>query len=200
MNFEKPFSPSSEENKQVILAVLKPLLVQSKTLLEVASGTGQHAVHFSENMPHLHWQTSDLIEHHPGITQWVLDSGLTNIALPIRLNVSTDLWPTQKYDAVFSANSFHIMAAFNVIDFFENIATVIQPQGLIIIYGPFNYAGNFTSESNSRFDAMLRARDCGSCIKDFEWCDELAEHAGFKLIKDVEMPQNNRILVWQKLD
>lgn len=198
MNPIKPFAESSEQNKQVILAILQPLFSKLKRVLEIASGTGQHAVYFAEQMRHLQWQTSDLIENHPGICQWISESSLMNIEKPIPLNVSSDPWPQQTYDAVFSANSFHIMNPQNVIDFFMNIASVIQPQGLIVIYGPFNYAGNFTSESNARFDAMLRARNCGSGIKEFEWCNELAESVGFKLIEDYEMPQNNRMLVWQK--
>jgi cyclopropane fatty-acyl-phospholipid synthase-like methyltransferase len=200
MNPIKPFSESSEQNKQVILDIIQPRLSKLKRVLEVASGTGQHAVYFSHEMPHLHWQTSDLTENHSGISQWITDSSLTNIEMPIPLNVSSDSWPKQTYDAVFSANSFHIMAASNVTDFFKNIASVINDNGLIIIYGPFNYDGHFTSESNARFDAMLRERGCDSCIKDFEWCNELAESAGFKLIEDHEMPQNNRILAWQKQD
>ncbi len=200
MNIKKPFSPSSEENKQVILGILKPLLTQHKEILEIASGTGQHAVHFTENMPHLNWQTSDLIENHSGIRQWIAESSLSNVQMPLALNVSVDPWPQQTYDAVYSANSFHIMNLQNVIDLFGNIGSSIQPYGLIIIYGPFNYHGDFTSESNARFDAMLRARNSGSCIKDFEWCNQLAESAGFTLIEDFEMPQNNRIIVWQKKD
>lgn len=198
MQFNKPFSSSCEENKQVILTVIKPLLTQSKEVLEIASGTGQHAVFFAEQMPHLQWQPSDLTENHPGIYQWINGSGLTNLAKPIALNVSTDPWPKHCYDAVFSANSFHIMAKQNVIDFFQNIASVVRDEGLVIIYGPFNYGGEFTSESNTRFDAMLRARNSRSCIKDFEWCLQLAEEAGLHLFDDVEMPQNNRILIWQK--
>jgi cyclopropane fatty-acyl-phospholipid synthase-like methyltransferase len=200
MQPSKPFSPSSEENKQVILEVLKPLLSESKNVLEVASGTGQHAAYFAEQMPHLQWQTSDLKENHPGIRQWIAEAALQNIALPIPLNVSTDPWPEKTFDVVFSANSFHIMKQQNVIDFFTNISSKINKRGFIIIYGPFNYDGRFTSESNARFDAILQSRNCGSGIKDFESCNTLAEIGGFRLIEDFEMPQNNRILVWQKKD
>ena len=106
----KPFSPSSEENKHVILEKIQQWLIDSKTVLEIASGTGQHAVHFAENMPSLTWQTSDLIESHSGIDLWIKESGLTNILPPLNLNVSEDNWPVVTYDAVYSANSFHIMS------------------------------------------------------------------------------------------
>ena len=194
----KPFSPSSEENKHVILEKIQQWLIDSKTVLEIASGTGQHAVHFAENMPSLTWQTSDLLESHSGIDLWIKESGLTNILPPLNLNVSEDNWPVVTYDAVYSANSFHIMSKQNVTDFFIHISSVLNPTGLVIIYGPFNYNGQFTSQSNANFDIWLKQRNKNSGIKDFEFCHELALNAGLKLAEDIEMPQNNRILIWIK--
>lgn len=194
----KPFSQSCEENKHVILQAIQALLSEKYTLLEVGSGTGQHAVFFAEKMPHLLWQTSDLTESHDGIQQWLAEAALENILAPLPLNVSEDTWPTTTYDAVFSANSFHIMAHDNVKDFFDNVNNVLNENGLVVIYGPFNYNGSYTSESNARFDLWLKQRNPDSCIKDFEWCHHLAETVGLSLLDDIEMPQNNRILVWQK--
>ncbi|MDX1351980.1 MAG: DUF938 domain-containing protein [Thiomicrorhabdus sp.] len=194
----KPFSPSSEENKQVILEAIQPLLTQQKTVLEIASGTGQHAVFFAEQMPHLTWQTSDLADSHTGIGQWINDSQLNNVLAPIELNVSESHWPQSTYDVVYSANSFHIMNKQNVSDFFRQINSVLNLPGLVIIYGPFNYNGAFTSESNARFNDWLKSNNPESGIKDFEWCDKLAKQAALVLLHDIEMPQNNRILVWQK--
>ena len=198
MLIEKPFSPSCEENKEVILNVIQPLFASKKTVLEIASGTGQHAVYFCEKMPFLQWQTSDLTECHSGIGAWIKDANLTNVMMPIPLNVSTDTWPSQSYDVIYSANSFHIMSQQNVDDFFKHVTKRLNPDGLITLYGPFNYQGNYTSESNQRFDQWLKSRNPDSCIKDFEWCQKLAQQAGLQLLHDIEMPQNNRILCWKK--
>lgn len=198
MNPIKPFAESSEQNKQVILAIIQPLFSKLKRVLEIASGTGQHAVYFSQVMPDLNWQPSDLENALPGIQSWVNESGLENLNQPLALDVSSINWPQQTFDAIFSANSLHIMSQQHVKDFFSNVDRVLDKNGLITIYGPFNYQGQFTSESNQHFDAWLKSRNPDSGIKEFEWCNQLAESAGFKLIADHEMPQNNRILIWQK--
>lgn len=198
IEINKPYSQSSEENKEVIYQVIKPIFSQKKHVLEVASGTGQHAVYFAEKMPYLTWQTSDLIESHSGIKQWMKSVNLPNILPPLELNVSEKQWPNTPYDGVFSANSFHIMSKQNVTDFFKNVSTILNKKAVVIIYGPFNYNGEFTSESNANFDIWLKNRNPQSGIKDFEWCNRLAQEAQLSLIEDIEMPMNNRILVWQK--
>lgn len=197
MNLSKPFSQSSEENKQVIFDAIQDLLIDKKTLLEIASGTGQHAIFFSQKLPALTWQTSDLKPALPGITQWLEEANLDNLRAPIYLDVSKHTWPIKKYDAVFSANSFHIMSRQNVIDFFNQVKNGLEPNALILIYGPFNYQDQFTSDSNARFDRWLKNQNPESGIKSFEWCNQLAEENGLSLLKDIEMPQNNRVLVWQ---
>ena len=210
----KPFSESSAQNKQVILEAIQPYLNNLCSVLEVASGTGQHAVHFAQAMPNLCWQPSDLLENLTGIQQWIEESKRNrqhdhqlnlpasnkhfNIKSAIELNVSSSSWPPTTFDAVFSANSFHIMSKQNVTDFFAKVGQHINPNGLILIYGPFNYKGAFTSESNAHFHDFLTSRDPLSGIKDIEWCDCLATKAGFKLINDINMPHNNRILCWQQ--
>lgn len=196
--FSKPFAQSSDENKHVILQAIRPFLKAPSAVLEIASGTGQHAVYFAENMPHLTWQTSDLIETHIGIKQWIAEAGLSNVLPPLCLNVSEDDWPTTTYDAIFSANSFHIMAKRHVEDFFKNVSQVLGKHGIVMIYGPFNDQGGYTSDSNERFDFWLKQRNPQSGIKDFEWCNQLAKSAELTLLKDIKMPQNNRILVWKK--
>jgi len=198
MNPMKPFAESSEQNKQDILAIIQPLFSKLKRVLEIASGTGQHAVYFSQVMPNLNWQPSDLENALPGIQSWVNDSGLENLNHPLALDVSSINWPQQTFDAIFTANSLHIMSQQHVKDLFSNVGRVLDTNGLIAVYGPFNYHGQFTSQSNQHFDGWLKSRNPDSGIKEFEWCNELAENAGFKLIEDHEMPQNNRILVWQK--
>ena len=195
----KPYSESCDQNRDAILDVIQPLLANKKNVLEIGSGTGQHAVFFAEKMPNLTWQASDQQEYHYGINQWLDEAKLDNIPAPIALNVSKDKWPENTYDAIFSANAVHIMSWQNVLDFMQNATKIINSNGLLILYGPFNYNGNFTSESNARFELWLKDRDPKSGIRDFEAINQLAEDGGMTLLNDYEMPANNRILCWQKL-
>ena len=195
----KPYSESCTQNQQVILNVIKPLLVDKSSVLEIGSGTGQHAVFFAHQLPHLTWHTSDRAEYHDGILQWLEDAGLNNTRPPLRLDVSQDDWPHLDVDAIFSANAVHIMAWENVRDFFEAAGEILPKDALFILYGPFNYNGQYSSESNARFDQWLKQRDPNSGIRDFEALNQLALNAAFKFKKDIEMPANNRILVWKKL-
>jgi cyclopropane fatty-acyl-phospholipid synthase-like methyltransferase len=194
----KPYSEACDQNRQPILDVIQPLLHSAQSLLEIGSGTGQHAVYFAEKMPHLTWQSSDQTMYHAGIQQWIDAANVDNVLAPLALNVSTDIWMSQQYDAVFSANTLHIMSDSNVYDFFTHIDAVIKPNGLLLIYGPFNYQGHYSSASNARFDQWLKSRDALSGIKDFESINALAEKAGFTLQQDYAMPANNRILCWKK--
>jgi len=195
--FHKPYSESCDQNRQAIFDVIQPLFKDCKTLLEIGSGTGQHAVYFGADMPHLQWQTSDMIENHAGINLWLEDTQLSNVLPPLALDVINDTWPTQTYDAIFSANTLHIMGKEAVTALFNNLPTILKQNTTLAIYGPFNYDGNYTSESNARFDQWLHDRDPRSGIKDFEWVNELAQQAGLQLINDVAMPANNRTLCWQ---
>ncbi len=198
IQFHKPYSESCDQNRDPILEVIKPLLTEKISVLEIGSGTGQHAVYFAQKMPHLIWQTSDQKTYHEGIKLWLDDTDLDNTPPPISLNVSTNTWPNQSYDAIFSANAVHIMAWYNVVDFFKNAPKLVNKGGLFILYGPFNYNQQYTSESNARFDIWLKQRDPHSAIRDFEALDELAQKAGMTLQSDHALPANNRILVWEK--
>ena len=195
----KPYSESCDQNRRPILDVIQPLLQSAQSVLEIGSGTGQHAVYFAKKMPHLVWQSSDQGLYHAGIQQWIDATNLSNVLPPLALNVSTDTWITQQYDAVFSANTLHIMSDANVEDFFAHIDAVIKPQGSLLIYGPFNYQAHYTSASNARFDQWLKSRDVLSGIKGFEWVNQLAQQAGLSLQYDYAMPANNRILYWQSI-
>ncbi len=194
----KPFAESCEQNKDPILEVLSEQLEGASRVLEIASGTGQHAVYFARHLPHLHWQTSDVPENHDGIQQWIDEAGLANLAPPLELDVSQADWPELEVDAVFSANSVHIMSWFCVEKMFAGVARVLKTQGFLCLYGPFNYNGRFTSKSNVEFDRWLRARDPQSGIRDFEKLLELGRQHELRLVHDYEMPANNRLLVWQK--
>ncbi len=194
----KPYAESCDENRQPILQVLRPLFAEVRDVLEIGSGTGQHAVFFAAEMPHLIWHTSDRLENHPGIRAWLADSPDNNLEAPIPLDVLADPWPQASYDAVFSANTAHIMGHEEVTAMFRGVAGVLNPGGLFALYGPFNYGGRYTSDSNKRFDQWLKERDPRSCIKDFDALNAMALDLGMELVNDCEMPVNNRILLWRR--
>jgi SAM-dependent methyltransferase len=194
----KPYSESCERNQAPILAVLQEIFADRRRVLEIASGTGQHAVHFGRALPHLTWQCSELAQHHAGIQAWLDEAQLANVLRPVALDVNAAAWPVAPVDAVFNANTVHIVSWPEVERMFEAIGRVLEEGGLLVLYGPFNYGGNFTSESNARFDAWLKARDSKSGIRDFEAVDRLARSHDLALLQDVAMPANNRILVWRK--
>ena len=194
---DKPYAPACERNREPILAVLRACFADSRRVLEVGSGTGQHAVHFAAALPRLSWQCSDRAEHLPGIRLWLDEAGLPNTPAPIELDVG-GAWPTDRFDAVFSANTLHIMGWPEVRQFFDGIDGVLDAGGVLAVYGPFNYGGEYTSDSNREFDAWLKARDPRSGIRDFEAVDAFAREVGLTLMDDVAMPANNRMLVWRR--
>jgi cyclopropane fatty-acyl-phospholipid synthase-like methyltransferase len=194
----KPYSESCDQNRAPILEVLRLELAGRSRLLELGSGTGQHAVYFAPEFPELVWQTSDVAGLHAGILSWLRDAGSPNILPPLALDVCRDRWPEADYDAVFSANTVHIMGWQEVECMFRGIGRVLDNEGVFCLYGPFNYEGSYTSASNARFDDWLKQRDPSSGIRDFEALDALAGQAGMRLEKDYEMPVNNRMLVWVK--
>lgn len=193
----KPYSESCDQNRDPILAVIRPLLLNTTSILEVGSGTGQHAVYFAERLPHLVWQTSDRESMLPGISQWLDDADLANTPSPIELDVC-GVWPQLSVNAVFSANTTHIMHWHMVEALFAGIEKILQPGGQFLLYGPFNFNGSFSSDSNARFDVWLKARDPKSGIRDFEALDQLADNAGLHLDSRYVMPANNHILAWRK--
>jgi hypothetical protein len=184
----KPFSEASERNREPILAVLKRVFAERRLVLEIGSGTGQHAAYFAPELPHLVWQTSDVAQNLPAIRQWAPN--------PPPLELDADgTWPDVAADAVFSANTCHIMSWPQVERMFEGIGRIRTLQ-TFCLYGPFNYGGRHTSESNARFDAMLRGRDPLSGLRDIEEIMNLARKTGLELLEDNPMPANNRLLVF----
>jgi len=198
LNPGKPFSPACERNRSPIMNVLRPLLAETKSVLEIGSGTGQHAVFFGANMPHLTWQTSDLAENHSAIRMWVEEAALPNVLLPLVLDVEDDEWPAERVDAVFTANTLHIVSWSSVENMFAGVARVLNAMGLFCVYGPFSYDGRHTSESNARFDLSLHNQNPQSGIRAFEQIGELAARNDFSLLDDHTMPANNRLLVFRK--
>jgi cyclopropane fatty-acyl-phospholipid synthase-like methyltransferase len=194
----KPYSESCDQNREPIFSIIAPLLSARKSLLEIGSGTGQHAVYFAGDLPHLTWQTSDVEDNHAGIKAWINDSHLSNVMQPLEIDTTQDHWPAQRYDVVYSANTAHIMNWQAVEGMFAGVGKVLAEDGCFLLYGPFNYNGDYTSDSNRRFDKWLKDRDPSSGIRDFEALNELALAAGMRLVEDFEMPVNNRLLYWQK--
>ena len=197
MATEKPFAPSCERNQGPILDVLQRHLGDTRRVLEVGSGTGQHAVHFAAAMPWLAWHSSDRADYLPGIAAWRDDAALPNTPPALELDVDGP-WPDATFDAVFTANSLHIMGWPQVEAFFAGIDKVLEKNGLLVVYGPFNYGGEFTSDSNRAFEQWLKDRDPASGIRDFEAVDALARGIGLVLAEDNAMPANNRCIVWRR--
>ena len=194
----KPFSQACENNKGPVLQVLERYFVQAGSVLEIGSGTGQHAVWFARYLPHLVWQTSDLSENHSGIRQWLDEACLPNLKSPVELDVSNNAWPVDRVDYVFSANTAHIMPWSVVVKMFAGIGRRLANGGVFGLYGPFNYQGAFTSDSNAAFDRYLREKAPHRGIRDFEAVQQQARENSLLLLEDVAMPANNRLLVWRK--
>ncbi|NOZ37065.1 MAG: DUF938 domain-containing protein, partial [Gammaproteobacteria bacterium] len=183
----KPFAESCEQNKDPILDVLTEQLAHVQCVLEIGSGSGQHAVYFARHLPHLHWQTSDIPDRHAGIQQWIDEAELGNLGSPLELDVSQAQWPKLEVEAVFSANSVHIMPWSCVEKMFAGVANILQTQGLLCLYGPFNYGGDYTSKSNEEFDYWLKTQDSRSGIRDYEKLVELGRQHELRLVHDYEM-------------
>jgi len=193
-----PFSAACERNKHPILEVLRVELAGARRVLEIGSGTGQHAVFFAAELPHLEWQTSDVREYHDSIHAWIAAHGTANVRPPLDIDVAKSAWPEGPFDAVFSANTAHIMSWPEVCAMIAGVGRVLSAGGAFVLYGPFSYDGRHTSESNVDFDRMLRARDPASGIRDVCDLDREAAAAGLERKADHAMPANNRTLAWRK--
>jgi cyclopropane fatty-acyl-phospholipid synthase-like methyltransferase len=194
-----PDAPATARNREPILAVLRVQFAHRQRVLEIGSGSGQHAVHFAAAMPHLKWQTSDLAQNHPGIRAWLAHAARPNVLPPRELDIGrAETWPISRHDAIFSANTLHIAAWEQVQALFANLPRVLAAKATVVFYGPFNIGGEFTSPSNAAFDASLRAADPRQGIRDLEAVQALAEAAGLAFVADLPMPANNRCVIWEK--
>jgi len=196
---DKPFAVSSERNAAAILEVLHSEFRDCAEVLEIGSGTGQHAVHFAASLDHLHWQSSDLDENHPGIRAWIEDSGLHNIAAPLSLDVRRAVVTQAGYDCVYSANTAHIMSYGAVTNMFALVGKALRPEGVFCLYGPFRVAGRFNTDSNEAFDASLWARNPDMGIRDLLDLDSLGAQSALSRQRLYAMPSNNNIAVWRKV-
>lgn len=195
---DKPFSSACERNREPILAVLRERFADVRSVLEVGSGTGQHAVHFAAALPHLVWQTSDIAANLPGIRRWLAEAALPNTPEPLVFDVSA-VWPKARFDAVFSANTLHIMGWAEVQRLFAGLPGLLAPRGLLTVYGPFKVGGRFSGDSDARFDAALREGDPRRSLRDIEAVHALARGAGLAPVEDRAMPAHNRCLTWQSI-
>ncbi|WP_029059668.1 DUF938 domain-containing protein [Stappia stellulata] len=199
-----PHAPAAERNKDAILDAIRPHLAARARVLEIGSGTGQHAVHVTKALPHIVWQCSDLADAVPGIAARLEAEGNPRTPPPLALDVAAPPWPVpeavspEAFDAIFTANTLHIMSFTHVEHFFARVGEVLAPGGICCVYGPMKYGGDFTTQSNADFDAQLRTRNPESGIRDFETLDDLAYEQEMTLAADTAMPANNRLLVWQR--
>ncbi len=194
-----PFSQASENNKLPILEILRPHLTEVHSVLEIGSGTGQHGEFFVDQFPALNWNCSDIPSNISLTNQRITARGLANFPEAIALDVNEPIWNCGFHDCVFSANSLHIMSANSVTSFFRGLYQCLTKNGLLFLYGPFKYGGEFTTESNAHFDDWLKQKDPLSGIRDFETIMKLATDAGLMFVEDNPMPANNQLLLFKLL-
>lgn len=196
----KPFSPSTERNREPILAVLREWLTDRTEVLEIGSGTGQHAVCFGAALPHLRWQTSEVAANLPGIRMWLAEAALANTPAPLIFDLDLDFDfepPTGRFDAVFTANVLHIVSWQQVERLFASLPGLMRPGGLLMVYGPFKQNGEFSGPGDASFDEWLRAEAPHRGLRDLEAVDELARRAGLTQVENRAMPANNRLIAWR---
>ena len=193
---DKPYAEAAARNAAPILGVLRLELQGCATLFEIGSGTGQHAVTFAAALPELAWQTSDLEPSHAGIRAWIADAGLDNVLAPIGFDVLSAETGGKRYDAVYSANTAHIMSYAAVCRMFEIVGAMLNEPGVFCLYGPFRRGGAFSTPSNKAFDTSLRARNSAMGIRDLDNLEALAGQSGMDLARVYAMPANNLLLVW----
>lgn len=198
---EKPFSAACERNRIPILKVMKEVIgPEARRLLEVGSGTGQHAVYLAPHFSHMIWVTSDIKENLGGISMWLDESGAPNIIGPGEFKVGVDDFPQGDFDVVYTANTFHIMGWHECLTLMDLLGMNLRTDALVMIYGPFKYNNKFTSLSNEEFDQELKRRHPQMGIRDFEDVQKNMIINGFDLVNDYEMPANNRLLVFKKVE
>jgi SAM-dependent methyltransferase len=196
-NYMQAYSEACERNKGPIYSVLREVLAASATVLEVGSGTGQHAVYFAGQMKHLRWLPTERSENLASLSERIRSANLPNLDGARILDVADKVWPVNSLDAVFTANTLHIMSLSEVTALFAGVGRVLRRPGVLCIYGPFRYQGRFTSDSNAAFDEMLRSRDPCSGMRDIDDILSLGAHAGLHLDADHDLPANNRLLVFR---
>lgn len=195
---EKPYAEYAARNAASILEILKREFRNCKCVLEIGSGTGQHAVAFATELDHLHWQTSDLDENHTGINAWIDAGELDNVMAPLSMDVRTADVEACTYDAAYSSNTAHIMGIDAVENMYTLVGRALCDGGVFCLYGPFRCDGRFNTQSNADFDTDLRGRDSAMGIRDLETLDTFAAANGLQRQRLYAVPSNNYVAVWQK--
>jgi SAM-dependent methyltransferase len=192
-------APAAERNKGPILGVLERVLPDSGLVLEIASGTGQHVVHFARALPHLLWQPSDPDPRaRASISAWIAETGLTNIRQPLDLDVRSDPWPVSHCDAIVCINMIHISPWMATQALFDGAARLLADAGVVYLYGPYSVDGQHTAPSNAAFDASLRAQDPEWGVRDLGKVIACATTHGLTLLEAVGMPANNLSVTFQR--
>ena len=195
---EYSVSDAADRNKAPILQIIAAEFAHTRRVLEIGSGTGQHALHFAAHLPHVSWQPSDTGEYLPTLREHLRNEGSANLREVIELDVRMNPWPVESADGIFSANTLHIMSWSSVHDFFRGVGEVLGKPGVLCVYGPFRHGERYTSQSNVEFDEFLRKRDPDSGLRDALALDGLARQQGLQLAADHAMPANNQLLVWKR--
>ena len=195
---EYSVSDAADRNKAPILQIIAAEFAHTRRVLEIGSGTGQHALHFAAHLPHVSWQPSDTGEYLPTLRERLRNEGSANLREVVELDVRMNPWPVESADGIFSANTLHIMSWSSVHDFFRGVGEVLGKPGVLCVYGPFRYGERYTSQSNVEFDEFLRKRDPDSGLRDALALDGLARQQGLQLAADHAMPANNQLLVWKR--
>lgn len=193
-----PYSQASENNKLPILETIRPILNNVSSVLEIGSGTAQHGEFFAAHFPELTWQCTDIPANLAITQQRISASELGNLPSAKPLDVNDADWNCERYECLYSANSLHIMSNASVESFFHGLDKCLRESAWLLLYGPFKYGGEFTTESNGRFNEWLKRQNPVSGIRDFEWIQELANAAGLEFQKDNPMPANNQLLVFKR--
>jgi cyclopropane fatty-acyl-phospholipid synthase-like methyltransferase len=191
-------APAAERNKGPILAVLKRVLQASGLVLEIASGTGQHVVHFAQSMPHLTWQPSDPDpELRTSIRAWIAQTGLSNVRAPLELDVQNQPWPIVAANAVVCINMIHIAPWSAATALMAGAARLLPTTGVLVLYGPYRREERHTAPSNEAFDRQLRASNPDWGVRDLEAVTEAAASHGLALQDVTTMPANNLCVVFR---
>jgi cyclopropane fatty-acyl-phospholipid synthase-like methyltransferase len=193
-------APHTARNWQPILEVLRTEFRASKSVLEIGSGNGQHATRITNELDDLVWQTSDRQQNHSAIRHCLQEAAVPRVLDPIALDVLSDAHPEEKYDAVFSANTAHIMSVVAVERMFDIVAIVLREGGIFCLYGPFRQEHKFSSESNANFHRSLRAQDNEMGIRHLETLYQLAIEGGLRREGLYAMPANNLMVVWRRTE
>ena len=198
---KKPFSSACEKNKKPILEVLKEIISpENRHLLEIGAGTGQHAIYFASHFRDLNWTISDIASRQYDLKQLIYKEKLKNIHGPIEFEIGKTLFPREDFDLIFLANVFHIISWKLIKTLIKTFGKSLKEGTQVLVYGPFNYEGAFTSSGNKQFDKNLREKDPLSGIRSFEDVKKVMEKNGLFLGKDYEMPANNRLLLFMKIE